>query len=375
MRGLQTILLAGAGTLVTLALRAQSADDAAPAADLRKTIGALSAVIDEIDANAAERKAAWKTQEEDQSEEKTAPPRVLELEEELRALEMRRNQLVERIRSGAGDGAEVLRAIEEADHEAVVTALVPIAAEVCRDRDHLARTLITAAKRFDPVPSAVRRAMEKTGTETVARFLVVEGVAQHDGGLLRSAVKTGVVTAIEEVASLAESSDSELRMLGLRGLEGLPLIDDCPAYLRLRISSMLGSLRSEQAGVYFIHFLGRCQHPSDTETLLRIATDRDGSTSLRSAAIGALGLAGRAHTELLAGILGDDTDSPEVRRAAARALGASADPQATEPLIARLRDATVSRDVVRALERISGERFGPDPGAWLRWHRATQSAE
>ena len=98
-----------------------------------------------------------------------------------------------------------------------------------------------------------------------------------------------------------------------------------------------------------------------------IAALKNADPNTRNEAINALSKIGKPSLEPLIGTL-QDAD-PKVRFLAAWALGEIGDPQAVEPLIASLKDKRifVRKVTSQSLEKITGQSFGKDHDAWVKW--------
>ncbi|MBI3272157.1 MAG: HEAT repeat domain-containing protein [Planctomycetes bacterium] len=136
------------------------------------------------------------------------------------------------------------------------------------------------------------------------------------------------------------------------------LLKDPDDLVRAASARALGRIRTRTTGPYLVAAL------------------KDDSTRVRWDACEALAdVQDPATSHDLTKILDSDEDA-DCRRAAAKALGTLANPDAAEALIAALgdRDEGVRKASLKALERISGKSLGPERAPWEEWYRASRPA-
>lgn len=175
----------------------------------------------------------------------------------------------------------------------------------------------------------------------------------------------------EAAAMAIDPYDAEKRYRGTLLLANEPFANE-PIYQRL----FLDNIDDDDPGVRAAATRGIANHGSPDQASAIIARLSDSDAQVRrEAARGLQRLHNPAAIDPLIAMLDEQNESEaDVRAEAAEALGQYPDPRVLAKLIAALDDPqlAVNRSTVSALRTLTGQDFGPDRGAWVRWAGKTK---
>lgn len=208
----------------------------------------------------------------------------------------------------------------------------------------------------------------------IAALLAVERMARR--GTLAPALAPpapearDVALLLDDALDLvAADPDTEVRAAARRAVAAVGTAD--ATRVRPRLAKWLGSTE-EDVVLAALEAAGTVRDTPSFERCVELAIDAGAGPAVRQAAARAAGrIDPAAAVTRLSALAAPSGGSAATRSRAAWALGFVPDRAAIEALVARLSEAgspaETSREVERALERLSGRRLGPVATPWVAW--------
>ncbi len=329
------------------------------------------ALIDNLEAQ----EQAWPTREADQAKEMAAPEEVKKLQVTQIKLERQRERRLRELQKLCkNDVTPILTALRQTKSEEFLDAVVPVAVSVGRSDPRLFDVLKELEQRFDACPPSVVNGLAELGREEASLSLLESGMKERSLSILRAAGKGGDPVVLAQLMTAAESDDKELARVCIDTITRLTPPPRPTASLVGLLVQRIPEVRSPELQSSLIVYLGLCKSEESLVPLTRVFEEKK-DVRVQAAVIGALGNLGtEAACRFVLETLKQKSLARDLETSCVHALGGARHRPAVPQLIRLMDDAVLNRAAARALERISGQDFGLNKGAWLRWWRSQPEA-
>lgn len=375
-----------------------NAEDPPPGSDAENdaSAGHLKALIDELlgllhsqEVNLRSQREAWPTRVQDQIDEEPIPPRVRQLVQIYVELESLKKGVRWQIDWELSKGEELkwlnregtvsidvfLDLLEGAREPQLIVTVLPILVKHASKSVRVVSMLEKLASRTSPCPNSVVQALAELKSDRVAGFLFSLGVERLDPNLILASGNCGVPFVVEAIVDSADRSDRSFAKMCRSVVARLvPPHRGDQVQLKRLIADRIENVNSEALRASLVSYLGLFRDPEQLSFLKHVEDNAPEKSSVRLAAIGALGNLGSASGDYLIERLNDPYSPLSVRRACLHSLGSSKYVPAAPYLIGALEDPDLQRDALRSLQRLTGLQLGPERSRWIRWWRMQDEA-
>ncbi len=349
----------------------------------------LLGLLHSQETNLRSQREAWPTRVQDQIDEEPIPPRVRHLVQIYVELESLKRGVQWQIDWELSKGEELkwlnreatasidslLDLLESAREPQLIVTLLPTLVKHARKSVRVVSMLEKLASRTSPCPNSVVQALADLKSDRSAGFLFSLGVERLDPNLILAAGNCGVPSVIEAIVDSADRSERSFAKMCRSVVARLVPFDRRDKIeLKRLIVDRIENVNSEALRASLVSYLGLFRDPEYLTFLQHVEETAVEKSSVRLAAIGALGNLGSVSGDYLIERLNDPYSPLSVRRACLHSLGSSKHVPATPYLIGALEDPDLRRDAWRSLRRLTGLQLGPERSRWIRWWRMQDEA-